>query len=100
MYFESQPWERLRSIPVDREGEFSFSLRPRIEKLYNRLLCEVKVEANVKIVTLRSTYKVHNHTLYPLELTLVDELGHTTRAVEKIGELVPHNLPEKHSDPT
>ncbi|KAI0321342.1 hypothetical protein OF83DRAFT_1274656 [Amylostereum chailletii] len=70
--FIGQPWEQLRSIPVDREGEYTFSLRPKTDKLYSRLLCEVHVEANVKIVTLRSTYKIHNQTLYPVEVTLVD----------------------------
>ncbi|KAI0669883.1 vacuolar protein sorting-associated protein 13 [Trametes maxima] len=77
-------WEHLRSIPVDREGEYTFSLRPRSEKYAYRLVCEVKVEGNVKLVVLRSTYKIENLTLYPLELTLVDETGHPVYAVEKI----------------
>jgi vacuolar protein sorting-associated protein 13A/C len=71
--FVGKPWEPLRGVPVDREGEFTFALRPRTEKYSNRLLCEVKVQDNVKIVTIRSTYKVENQTLYPLELTLVDD---------------------------
>ncbi|KAH9898385.1 vacuolar protein sorting-associated protein 13 [Cubamyces lactineus] len=77
-------WEHLRSIPVDREGEYTFSLRPRSEKYAHRLVCEVKVLGNVKQVVLRSTYKIENHTLYPLELTLVDETGQPVYAVEKI----------------
>ncbi|KAI0361599.1 vacuolar protein sorting-associated protein 13 [Trametes cingulata] len=77
-------WEHLRSIPVDREGEYTFSLRPRTEKYAHRLVCEVKVQGNVKLVILRSTYKIENLTLYPLELTLVDETGQPVYAVEKI----------------
>ncbi|KAH9849745.1 vacuolar protein sorting-associated protein 13 [Lenzites betulinus] len=77
-------WEHLRSIPVDREGEYTFSLRPRIEKYAHRLVCEVKVQGNVKLVVLRSTFRVENLTLYPLELTLVDENGQPVYAVEKI----------------
>ncbi|CDO71578.1 hypothetical protein BN946_scf184911.g48 [Trametes cinnabarina] len=77
-------WEHLRSIPVDREGEYTFSLRPRTEKYAHRLVCEVKVQGNVKLVVLRSTYKIENLTLYPLELTLVDETGQPVYAVEKI----------------
>ncbi|KAI0639418.1 vacuolar protein sorting-associated protein 13 [Trametes polyzona] len=77
-------WEHLRSIPVDREGEYTFSLRPRTEKYAYRLVCEVKVQGNVKLVVLRSTYKIENLTLYPLELTLVDEGGQPVYAVEKI----------------
>jgi|SRR5712671_6013530 len=68
--FIDQAWEKLSSVPVDKEGEYSFSLRPKTEKCYNRLLCQVKVEASTKIVTLRSTYSVHNRTLYPLEIAI------------------------------
>lgn len=81
-----KPWEHLRGIPVDREGEYTFSLRPRTEKYAYRLLCEVRVQDNVKVITLQSTYKVVNETLYPLELTLVDDSGQPTHSVEKIGE--------------
>lgn len=81
-----KPWEELRGVPVDREGEFTFSLRPRSEKHSNRLLCEVKVQDNVKVVTIRSTYKIENQTLYPLELTLVDDSGHPVYSLEKIGK--------------
>ncbi|KAI0932190.1 hypothetical protein AcW2_000882 [Taiwanofungus camphoratus] len=79
-----KPWEHLRGIPVDREGEYTFSLRPRTEKYAYRLLCEVRVQDNVKVITLQSTYKVVNETLYPLELTLVDDSGQPTHSVEKI----------------
>ncbi|KAJ3515399.1 hypothetical protein NLJ89_g1777 [Agrocybe chaxingu] len=82
--FIETPWERLRGIPVDREGEFVYSLRPRTEKYPSRLLCEVTVFDNTKIVTIRSTYKVENATLYPLELMLVDDTGHPVYSLEKI----------------
>ena len=85
MQVVGKQWEHLRSVPVDREGEYTFSLRPRTEKYSHRLVCEVKVQGNVKLVILRSTYKVENLTLYPLELTLVDETGQPVYAVEKIG---------------
>lgn len=61
-----------------------FTLRPRTEKYPARLLCEVKVVDNVKIVTIRSTYLVENLTLYPLELMLVDEHGQPTYSLERI----------------
>jgi vacuolar protein sorting-associated protein 13A/C len=69
---------------VDREGEFVYSLRPRTDKYPNRMLCEVKVVDNTKIVTIRSTYKVENLTLYPIELMLVNDLGHPVYSLEKI----------------
>ena len=73
---------------MDREGEYIFSLRPRSGKYAHRLLCEVKMQDNVKLVTLRSTYKVDNETLYPLELMLVDDSGQPVHPVEKIGKWI------------
>ncbi|KAH9937704.1 vacuolar protein sorting-associated protein 13 [Fomitopsis serialis] len=84
LQFVGKPWEQLRSIPVDREGEYTFSLRPRTDKFAYRLLAEVRVQENAKVVTLRSVYNVANDTLYPLELTLVDESGQPMHPVEKI----------------
>ncbi|KAG1854132.1 hypothetical protein C8R48DRAFT_610293, partial [Suillus tomentosus] len=86
------PWEALRGIPVDREGEFTFSLRPRMEKYADRLLCVVSVEDNVKIVTLRSMYLVENQTFYPLERMLVDHTGHPV-SLEKIAPGQDYALP-------
>ena len=86
LQFIGKTWDQVRSIPVDREGEYTFSLRPRAGKYAHRVLCEVVVQDNVKVVTLRSTYKVENHTLYPLELVLVDENGRPAGSLEKIGK--------------
>ncbi|KAG6813789.1 hypothetical protein H0H92_007201 [Tricholoma furcatifolium] len=92
LQFVGKSWEQLRGIPVDREGEFVFSLRPRT-KYPCRLLCEVRVVENVKVVTLRSAYKVENLTLYPLELTVVDESGHPVWSLEKIPPGQDYSLP-------
>lgn len=93
LQFDGKPWEQLRSIPVDREGEFVFSLRPRTEKYPYRLLCEVKVVDTVKVVTLRSTYKIENLTLYPVEITLVDDTGHPVQSLEKVAPGEHYSLP-------
>ena len=85
LQFVGKPWEQLRSIPVDREGEYTFSLRPRTDKFACRLLAEVRVQGNTKVVTLRSVYSVVNDTLYPVEVTLLDEAGQPMHPVEKIG---------------
>ncbi|EJD03959.1 vacuolar protein sorting-associated protein vps13 [Fomitiporia mediterranea MF3/22] len=82
--FDAKPWENLRSVPVDREGQFIYSLRPRTRTGYSKLMCEIVTKDNVKIVTLRSTYKVENQTFYPLEITLVDDTGHPVYPIEKI----------------
>ncbi|PPQ64275.1 hypothetical protein CVT24_008413 [Panaeolus cyanescens] len=91
--FAEKSWEQLRGIPVEREGEFIYSLRPRTEKYPNRLLCEVKVVDNTKIVTIRSTYKVENLTLYPLELMIVDDTGHPLYPLQKILPGNDYSLP-------
>lgn len=74
---------------MDREGEYTFTLRPKTDKLAHRVVCDVSVHDNVKIITIRSTYTVENKTLYPLEITLVDEAGRPVLALEKIGSFVP-----------
>ncbi|KAJ8463158.1 hypothetical protein ONZ45_g17681 [Pleurotus djamor] len=80
--FDGKPWNELR-VPVDKEGECVFSLQ-RADRHPYRLLCEVKVEETVKTVILRSTYQVENQTLYPIELTLIDQAGHPISPIEKI----------------
>ncbi|KAH6917385.1 vacuolar protein sorting-associated protein vps13 [Coprinopsis sp. MPI-PUGE-AT-0042] len=82
--FVEHSWEPLRGIPVDREGEYVFALRPRTDKYPTRVLLDVKVVDNTKVITIRSTYKVENLTLYPLELMLVDEQGHPVNSMEKV----------------
>jgi vacuolar protein sorting-associated protein 13A/C len=81
------PWDDLRSIPVGREGEYVYTLRLRTKHGNDKLLCEVKIKDSIKIVTLRSTYKVLNQTFYPLEVTSVDNTGHPVFPIEKIGEI-------------
>ncbi|KXN90021.1 Vacuolar protein sorting-associated protein 13 [Leucoagaricus sp. SymC.cos] len=91
--FVDKKWEQIRGIPVDREGEFVYSLRPHSGKYPERLLCDVKVVDNTKIITIRSTYKVENLTLYPLELMLVDDAGHPVASLEKIAPGQEYSLP-------
>lgn len=50
-------------------------------------MCEITIKDSVKVVTLRSTYKVENQTFYPLEISLVDNTGHPVYPIEKIGVL-------------
>ncbi|KAG7099216.1 hypothetical protein E1B28_001083 [Marasmius oreades] len=91
--FVGKTWDHLHGVPVDGEGEFVFPLRPKTDKHSNRLLCEVRVVDNVKVVTIRSTYKIENLTLYPLEITLVDEHGHPVYSLEKVAPGQDYTLP-------
>ena len=82
--FVGKAWEQVRHIPVDREGEYVYVLRPRVGEVSDRILCEVTVKDNVKYVTLRSTYKFENHTLYNMEIILVDARGKPTSSIRKL----------------
>ncbi|QRV76706.1 vacuolar protein sorting-associated protein 13 [Ceratobasidium sp. AG-Ba] len=82
--FQGKSWEPVKGIPVDREGEFVYALRPNLDKIMDRLLCEITVQDNIKVITLRSTYNVENLTSYPIELILVDASNKPAYAVQKI----------------
>jgi len=83
--FEGKGWDPIPSVTVDKEGQFPVLLRPRIEGVLHRLLCDVTVVDNIKVVTLRSTYKIDNECMYPLEVILVDEHNKPLYALQKIG---------------
>ncbi|CAE6538114.1 unnamed protein product [Rhizoctonia solani] len=82
--FQGKPWDPVKGIPVDREGEFVYGLRPVLDKVMDRLLCEITVKDNVKIITFRSTYNVENLTSYTMELVLVDASNKPAYSVHKI----------------
>ncbi|GAA6006460.1 hypothetical protein JCM10207_004941 [Rhodosporidiobolus poonsookiae] len=82
--FDGVGWERLKHVYVDREGEHIHALRPKIEKVTHRLLCDVKLVDNVKIVTFRSTFLVENKSLVNAELVIVDDHGKKASQIYKI----------------
>ncbi|KAI9097290.1 hypothetical protein DFS34DRAFT_116945 [Phlyctochytrium arcticum] len=65
-------WETMKSIAVDREGVKIYMLRPAINRVAHRLVCEVKLKDNVKYVTFRSTFQVENTTQITLEVVVVN----------------------------
>ena len=82
---QGKPWEAVQGIPVDREGQRSIVLRPKLEPLGTRLLCEITVDNNVKIVTLRSSFKIENKTLYPIEISLgIDSQPYMVKKLRKL----------------
>ncbi|GAA5925213.1 hypothetical protein JCM10213_008734 [Rhodosporidiobolus nylandii] len=82
--FEGVGWERLKHVYVDREGEHVHALRPKIEKVTHRLLCDVKLVNNVKVVTFRSTFLVENKSLVNAEMVIIDEHGKKASQIYKI----------------
>ncbi|GAA5992083.1 hypothetical protein JCM10908_000736 [Rhodotorula pacifica] len=81
---EGTSWDRLKHVYVDREGEHIHPLRPKVNKVTHRLLCDVKLVDNVKVVTFRSTFLVQNKSLVNAELVVVDEHGKKGSQVFKI----------------
>ncbi|PWZ02331.1 hypothetical protein BCV70DRAFT_172197 [Testicularia cyperi] len=84
LQIEGMPWERLRHISVDREGEYMLTLRPKLDKVAHRVQYDVKLHDNVKYITFRSSFKIENKTLIPVEMAILDSQGNVTDQVRKI----------------
>ncbi|KAI9480349.1 MAG: hypothetical protein EXX96DRAFT_521344 [Benjaminiella poitrasii] len=77
-------WESLRKINLDTEGEHMHDLRPMIDQVQHRIVFEVKLVDNIKIVTIRSSLVVENRTLLSIDLVSVNPNGKISRVVKKI----------------
>ncbi|KAI1419606.1 hypothetical protein F5Y12DRAFT_231448 [Xylaria sp. FL1777] len=82
---EGSGFDIVKNIPLNREGEFLYSLRPKMDNTLHRFLVEVSLGAdNIKYVTLRSPLVVENQTQIPVELGVYDaQEGHLLK-IEKI----------------
>ena len=78
-------FDSIQRIPVNREGETLYNLKPRKDKIQHRLLVEVKLGTdNVKYITFRSPLLVENNTQIPVEIGVFSpEEGHLLK-IEKI----------------
>ena len=89
---EGSGFDSIDKIPVNREGETLYNLKPRQDKVLHRLLAEVKLGTdNVKYITFRSPLVIENNTQIPVELGVYSpEEGHLLK-IEKIppGEARP-----------
>ncbi|KAL1915167.1 uncharacterized protein VTP21DRAFT_7648 [Calcarisporiella thermophila] len=72
LQFDGAQWESVKDIPVDREGEYLYVLRPKTHGVSHRLVCEIKIQNNIKVVTFRATLVVENCTHIPVEMVMVD----------------------------
>ena len=90
---DDMPWERVRNISVDREGESVMTLRPKLNRTSYRLLCDVKLENNVKVITFRSTFRVDNQALIPIEIGVLDDDGAVGETVLRIAPGADNALP-------
>ncbi|KAJ5899161.1 hypothetical protein N7495_003905 [Penicillium taxi] len=82
---EGSGFDSINRIPVSREGETLYSLKPKRDQISHRLLVEVKLGTdNVKYITFRSPLLVENNTQIPLELGVYSpDEGHLLK-IEKI----------------
>lgn len=78
-------FDTLQRIPVHREGEFLYNLKPKQDRIQHRILVEVKLGTdNIKNITLRSPLLVENNTQIPIELGMFSpEDGHLLK-IDKI----------------
>ncbi|KAK5015737.1 Vacuolar protein sorting-associated protein 13, partial [Cryomyces antarcticus] len=82
---EGSGFDSIERIPVNREGEALYNLKPRKDKVQHRILVEVKLGAdNVKYVTLRSPLLVENNTQIPVEVGVFSPEEGTLLKIEKI----------------
>ena len=82
---EGSGFDSVNKIPVNREGETLYSLRPRKDQILHRLLVEITLGTdNVKYITFRSPLLMENKTQIPVEMGVFDaQEGHLLK-VEKI----------------
>ncbi|KAE8146951.1 hypothetical protein BDV25DRAFT_161484 [Aspergillus avenaceus] len=82
---EGSGFESVSRIPVVREGEILYTLKPKKDGILHRLLVEVKLGTdNVKYITFRSPLVVENNTQIPVELGVFNPReGHLLK-IEKI----------------
>lgn len=82
---EGSGFDSINRIPLIREGETLYNLKPKQDKILHRLLVEISLGADyVKYITFRSPLLVENNTQLPLEIGVFSpEDGHLLR-IEKI----------------
>ncbi|PGH18613.1 hypothetical protein AJ79_00392 [Helicocarpus griseus UAMH5409] len=82
---EGSGFDAISRIPVIREGETLYNLKPKKEKVLHKLLVEVRLGAdNVKYITFRSPLLLENKTQIPVEMGVFSpEDGHLLK-IEKI----------------
>ncbi|PVI04174.1 vacuolar protein sorting-associated protein 13 [Periconia macrospinosa] len=82
---EGSGFDSIPRIPVHREGESLYNLKPKQDRIQHRILVEVSLGAdNVKNITFRSPLLLENHTQIPIELGIYSpNEGHLLK-IEKI----------------
>ncbi|KAF1944820.1 vacuolar protein sorting-associated protein 13 [Clathrospora elynae] len=78
-------FDTLTRVPVHREGEFLYNLKPRQGHVQHRILVEVKLGSdNIKNITIRSPLLVENNTQIPIELGMFSPEDGQLLKIDKI----------------
>lgn len=82
---EGSGFESINRIPLIREGETLYNLKPKKDKVLHRLLVDVTLGSDyVKYITFRSPLVLENKTQIPVELGIFNpDEGHLLK-IEKI----------------
>ncbi|RMZ76184.1 hypothetical protein DV737_g4952, partial [Chaetothyriales sp. CBS 132003] len=82
---EGSGFDSVNRIPVIREGETLYNLKPRTDKVQHRMLVEVKLgEDSVKYITFRSPLLIENRTQIPIEFGVFRPEDRTLLKIEKL----------------
>jgi vacuolar protein sorting-associated protein 13A/C len=81
---DSSFWESLRDVSLDTEGEHIHTLRPMIKNVQHRIVFDVKLVDNIKVVTIRSTLLISNRTLISVDLASINTGGKMDGPITKI----------------
>ncbi|KAK5086299.1 Vacuolar protein sorting-associated protein 13 [Lithohypha guttulata] len=82
---EGSGFDSISRIPVIREGEALYNLKPRKDKVQHRVLVEVKLGPdNVKYITFRSPLLVENKTQIPIEVGVFSPEDGNLLKIEKV----------------
>lgn len=82
---EGSGFDTISRIPVSREGEALYNLKPRKDKVQHRMLVEVRLGSdNVKYITFRSPLLVENKTQIPIEVGVFSPEDGNLLKIEKV----------------
>ncbi|KAJ3052099.1 hypothetical protein HK097_006900 [Rhizophlyctis rosea] len=93
-------WETLKNIQVDQEGTRYYVLRPALNRVVHRIVCDVKLVDNVKVVTLRSATVIRNDTPITIHAMAINAKRQMTCGIYTIapGEERPIPIENSYSD--
>lgn len=64
---KNSPYDPVRNVSVTSVGEHLHVLYPKTHRVLHRLLCEIKIEDDLKKITLRSALNVDNRTQFNVQ---------------------------------